>query len=113
MNECTLIVTTYCLFCFTDYLQNVLVRYRIGYAYMAVSLGNISTHIVFLLRGNFLQLKRICKRKYYRWKKRNAVPQAVVAAANAGTSSTQIEAVVTRSTTTTTTSLSGLGNETQ
>lgn len=53
MNECTLIWTSYCLFCFTDYLQTVEVRYKMGYAYMAISLANISTHIVFLLRDLF------------------------------------------------------------
>ena len=66
MNECTLIVTSYCLFCFTDYLLIVEVRYKVGYAYMATSLANLSTHVIFLFGDFFHKLKLVIKRWWNR-----------------------------------------------
>ena len=74
MNEFTLIIMSYCLFCFTDYVKIVEVRYKIGYAYMAASLANISTHVIFLLRDSCYKLSLIVKRWLYRRNKKNVVP---------------------------------------
>ena len=63
MNECTIVILCYLLFCFTDFVLDPLVRYRIGFAYIVVVLINISIHTVMLLWDSLVNCKLYCKKQ--------------------------------------------------
>ena len=62
-NDCTLLVLTYCLLCFTDFIPEEDTRHKLGYVFITVSLGNIALHLVFILLETFLLAKLRCKRR--------------------------------------------------
>lgn len=62
-NECTMIVLTYGLICFTDFVPEAETRHLVGYAYMGTSLFNIAVHLLFLLCSTCGNCKQWCKRK--------------------------------------------------
>ena len=64
MNECSVILLTYGLMSFTDFVPDEEVRYEIGYVYMGVTLINIMVHLIFLLLGTAQKIKLVCKRKF-------------------------------------------------
>ena len=62
-NECTIIVLTYGLMMFTDFVPDPETRFAIGWSYMATCLGNILVHLSLLFRASGKQVKNSCKRK--------------------------------------------------
>ena len=63
LNECTIIMLTYGLMMFTDFVPDPETRFAIGWSYMAISLGNILVHLILLFRASGKQVKNSCKRK--------------------------------------------------
>ena len=48
-NDCTLLLLTYHLWCFTDIVGEPETRYELGYVFIGVSMGNVGVHFVFML----------------------------------------------------------------
>ena len=65
-NECTIIVLTYGLMMFTDFVPDPETRFTIGIFYITTSLINIVVHLLILLKGSGMQIKNRCKRKVYK-----------------------------------------------
>ena len=64
MNELTLILVIYQLFCLTEFVPEAETRhFAIGYAYITVVLLNVLVHLIFLLRGSFKRFRKWCKKK--------------------------------------------------
>ena len=47
-NDCTLLVLTYHLWCYTEFVGEVETRYELGYSYIGFFFGNIIVHSVSL-----------------------------------------------------------------
>ena len=62
MNECTSLLLSYKLFCFTDLVPNPEDRNQIGYYYMGIVLTNIAVHLVMLAWDIVLKCKLVCKK---------------------------------------------------
>ena len=62
-NECTIIVLSYGLLCFTDFVVDPVMRYELGWYYMAASVTNILVHIIYLASGSGVRVKLTCRRK--------------------------------------------------
>ena len=45
-NECTLLVMTYHLWCFSDFIKEPETRNQLGFVFISVSLGNIAVHLI-------------------------------------------------------------------
>ena len=56
-NECTIVMLTYGMLMFTDLVPDPEMRFTIGWYYMAISLGNISVHLILLVRRSGKQIK--------------------------------------------------------
>ena len=56
-NEVTIVVLIYGLMMFTDFVDDPVTRYRIGWAYMAVNLANISFHVLYLAINTCILVK--------------------------------------------------------
>ena len=61
-NDCTLLSLTYLLWCFTDIVGEPETRHELGYVFIAVSLGNIAVHMIFLIYESIYRAKLSCKR---------------------------------------------------
>ena len=48
-NDCTLLMLTYLLWCFTDIVEEPETREQLGYVFISVSLGNIAVHLIMML----------------------------------------------------------------
>ena len=66
MNECSLIILTYGLMCFTDFVPEPETRSLVGECYIVVTISNYAIHIFFLLRFNIGHLWWKCRRRFYR-----------------------------------------------
>ena len=62
LNDCTLLILTYNLWCFTDIVWEPETRERLGYVYVAFCLSNISVHLVIMLSESFYRIKLSFKR---------------------------------------------------
>ena len=51
-NECTIIWLTYGMLMFTDFVPDPEMRFKLGWYYMAINLGNISVHLLLLVGGS-------------------------------------------------------------
>ena len=60
-NDCTLLLLTYHLWCFTDIVGEPETRYELGYVFTGVSLGNVSVHLVTMLLETFIRAKLALK----------------------------------------------------
>ena len=63
MNECTILILCYLLFCFTEFVPDPSVRYQIGIAYNVVVLINIAIHTVMLVWDSLANCKLYCKKQ--------------------------------------------------
>ena len=70
-NDCTLLLLTYHLWCFTDIVGEPETRYELGYVFIGASLGNISVHFVLMLLETFIRTKLACKKYLNRKKAQN------------------------------------------
>jgi hypothetical protein len=68
MDECTNLVLSYCLICFTDFVPEAEIRSKIGLLYIAVVLVNVLVHLIFLLLDVRSKSKLICKRCFNKLK---------------------------------------------
>ena len=68
MNECTIIILCYLLFCFTEFVPDPSVRYQIGVVYNVVVLINITIHSVLLVWDSLVNCKLYCKKQIFKKK---------------------------------------------
>ena len=66
MNDCTILLLTYHLWCFTDMVGDPEVRYELGYIFIAASLGNIAIHLCFMFCASIFRMRLACKRRKLR-----------------------------------------------
>lgn len=64
-NESTIILLTYGLMMFTDFVPDPETRFFLGWCYISISLGNIFVHLTLLVFDSGKQITRQCRRKYY------------------------------------------------
>ena len=62
MNDCTIMLLTYHLWCFTDIVGEPKTRHNLGYAFIGVSLSNIIVHMSFMVGETVHNIKLRCKR---------------------------------------------------
>ena len=65
MNECTIMLLSYILMCFTDYVPKAETRSELGVSYMSVSLGASGIHLIILVVTNIKYVKLFFRIKYY------------------------------------------------
>ena len=63
-NEVCGILLIYHLMCFTDFVYDPMIRYKLGYTYVAVAVSNIAVHVFLILVTNINTLKKPAKTKY-------------------------------------------------
>jgi hypothetical protein len=63
MNEETILILTYLLMCFTDFVPNPETRSEVGRAYMLVAITNIGIHLICLVVGTLVNIKNYFKKK--------------------------------------------------
>ena len=68
MDECTILVLSYFLLCFTDFVPEAETRSEIGHFYVAVVLVNVLVHFIFLLLDIGSKSKLRCKRCFNKHK---------------------------------------------
>ena len=64
-NDCTLIVLTYSMWCFTDMVPEADTRYNVGYGFIVVSLANIAVHLLNMLIETIYRARLSYKRHKY------------------------------------------------
>ena len=67
-NEFTMLMLTYLLMCFSDFVPDTQMRSDIGLAYVSVNFSNIGFHVFLMLGTSILQVKTNCRRKMMRRK---------------------------------------------
>ena len=65
-NDCTLLVLTYHLWCFTDIVGEAETRYLLGFSFIGASLGNVAVHISFMVAFTIGQIMLYFKKRKYR-----------------------------------------------
>lgn len=65
-NECTIIMVTYGLITFTEYVPEPETRYRIGWYYIGTALGNVLVHLSFLTYDTGKITINKCRNKYFK-----------------------------------------------
>jgi len=68
MDECTILVLSYFLLCFTDFVPEAESRSEIGHVYIAVVLSNVLVHFIFLMHDSGSKSKLRCKRCFNKHK---------------------------------------------
>ena len=56
-NDVTLLLLTYLLWCFTDWIREPETRHNLGFVFIGVSLGNICTHLITMLVETAIKTK--------------------------------------------------------
>ena len=67
-NELCLLVCSYYLFMFTDFIPDVQTRFLAGWGFIGIAVFNIGVNWAMLFYKVYLVLKVIVRRKYYQWK---------------------------------------------
>ena len=62
MNDCTVLLLTYHLWCFTDFVGEPETRHELGFVFIGTSLSNILVHLLLMLSQTVYHLKLRCKR---------------------------------------------------
>ena len=62
-NDCTLLVLTYHLWCFTDIVGEAETRYLLGFCFIGASLGNIVVHLSFMIAYTIGQTRLFFKKR--------------------------------------------------
>ena len=65
-NECTLLVLTYLLWCFTQIIGEPETRHLLGYAFIGASLGNVGVHLLAMLLETAINARLRCKRRAHK-----------------------------------------------
>ena len=71
-NEMTILVHTYFLLCFTDFMPDPEHRSTLGLVYIGVSLFNFAVHLCLVIVGVIGSAKQRCQRAYYKRKIKEA-----------------------------------------
>ena len=66
INDCTLLLLTYHLWLFTDVVGEPETRHLIGFAFMAVCLGNVTIHLVTMMVTTGVTVKLSCRKSMAR-----------------------------------------------
>ena len=66
-NECCLLVSSYFLFLFTDFVPDVKTRYQIGWAFIGLSIANIGVNWLCMLYKVYQAVKLIVRRLWHKW----------------------------------------------
>ena len=64
-NEVTLVVLTYMLYCFTDFVPAAETRDKIGLYYCGAIIGNIFVHLLIMMRASCQKLRIYCLKRRY------------------------------------------------
>ena len=64
-NEATILVLTYFLLCFTDFVLDAETRYNLGFYYIATSFFNMAVHMFLMLRSSFIKARLSCRKRRY------------------------------------------------
>ena len=67
-NECCLLVSSYFLFLFTDFVPDVKKRYMIGWGFVGLQIFNIGVNWLCMIYKVFEALKLIVMKAYFKWK---------------------------------------------
>ena len=62
-NEGTILMLTYFLFCFTNFVPEPETRNDLGNFYNAVTFSNIGVHMFIMLKGSYLSARLICRKR--------------------------------------------------
>ena len=60
-NECTLLVLTYFLWCFTDIIGDPVTRYELGFVFIAIALANVAYHLISMIIDTLIKCRLKCK----------------------------------------------------
>ena len=66
INDCTLLLLTYHLWLFTDVVGEPETRHLLGFAFMAVCLGNVGIHLVTMIVTTGITVKLSCRKRIWR-----------------------------------------------
>ena len=64
-NECTLVILTYFLFCFSDFLPEAETRNGLGFYYNGLILLNVGFHLYIMLRTKYGEIRLCCLKRRY------------------------------------------------
>ena len=67
-NECCLLVSSYFLFLFTDFVPDVKTRYMIGWGFVGLQIFNIGVNWLCMIYKVLEALKLIIMKAYFKWK---------------------------------------------
>ena len=56
-NDYSLLLLTYLLWGFTDFLDDPVFRYELGYVFIAIICINVAVHLIILIKGTFYTIK--------------------------------------------------------
>ena len=62
MNEVTLLLLTYTLWCFTDFVPEAETRHLLGFVFIATSQGNVIVHLTLMVCETMKRVELGCKR---------------------------------------------------
>ena len=62
-NDITVLVLTYFLFCFTDFVPDAEMKSKMGLYYICIGLGNMATHLFIMFGSSFIACRLSCKKK--------------------------------------------------
>jgi hypothetical protein len=78
-NECCLLLSSYFLFLFTDFVPSPTLRYTIGWGFIGLQVFNISVNWLCMLYKVYQALRVIVLKAYYKWRaKREAAKKGVI-----------------------------------
>jgi hypothetical protein len=67
-NECCLLISSYFLFLFTDFVPDVHTRYLIGWGFIGLQIFNIAVNWLCMIFKVYQALRVIAIKAYYKWK---------------------------------------------
>ena len=65
LNEFTLLLLSYLIFVFSDYVPNAKTRHTVGYWWIGVQMSNLLAHLIFLQANLVNNIIAWCRKKYH------------------------------------------------
>ena len=65
-NDITVLVLTYFLMCFTDFVPDAEMKSEMGLYYICIGLGNMATHLFIMFGSSFIACRLSCKKKRHK-----------------------------------------------
>lgn len=72
-NEASILLCVYHLYLFTDFVDNPIIRYKVGYSFIGCTCANIMVNVFVLMKVTVESLFFSCKRSIYKRRNRNLV----------------------------------------